>query len=109
MSNVVGGNVAPDMMDRDQGNPQGHGRRLGKVYPNQYCSNEAGGIAHRHSINIPLGQSGIRWRKGPDHREKGEFPMNILAFESTCDETAVAVVRDGRESSRVAPMTSMSV
>ena len=23
--------------------------------------------------------------------------MNILAFESTCDETAVAVVRDGRE------------
>ena len=23
--------------------------------------------------------------------------MNILAFESTCDETAVAVVRNGRE------------
>ena len=23
--------------------------------------------------------------------------MNILAFESTCDETAAAVVRDGRE------------
>ncbi len=24
--------------------------------------------------------------------------MNILAFESSCDETAVAVVRDGRDS-----------
>ena len=23
--------------------------------------------------------------------------MNILAFESSCDETAVAVVRDGRQ------------
>ncbi|MBQ5568112.1 MAG: tRNA (adenosine(37)-N6)-threonylcarbamoyltransferase complex transferase subunit TsaD, partial [Oscillospiraceae bacterium] len=25
------------------------------------------------------------------------FPLNILAIESSCDETAVAVVRDGRK------------
>ena len=43
-----------------------------------------------------------RWRAGPScpsvsvPAEEGMIAMNILAIESSCDETAVAVVRDGR-------------
>ena len=31
-----------------------------------------------------------------EEEKDGCFPMNILAIESSCDETAVALVRDGR-------------
>ncbi len=31
------------------------------------------------------------------HPQKGLDAMNILSVESSCDETAVAIVRDGRE------------
>ena len=59
VGDVVGGDVAPDVMDRDQGHPKGQGGRLGEVHPHQHRSNEAGGIAHRHGVNVPLGQPGI--------------------------------------------------
>ena len=32
----------------------------------------------------------------PPLQRKKDLPLNILAFESSCDETAAAVVRDGR-------------
>ena len=32
----------------------------------------------------------------PPLQRKKDLPLNILAFESSCDETAVAIVEDGR-------------
>ena len=45
----------------------------------------------------PLTLTGARGRRwsGSSERKKREH-MKILAFESSCDETAVAVVEDGR-------------
>lgn len=45
----------------------------------------------------PSGPGAAQSPRTLDGRGKGRcFPMNILAIESSCDETAAAVVRDGR-------------
>ena len=48
--------MAPDMVDRDQGLAHGHGRSLGKIHTHQHGADEAGGIGHRHGIDIIPGQ-----------------------------------------------------
>ena len=52
MGNVVGGDVAPNVVDGDQGDSQGIGHGLGKIHPHQHRADEAGGIGHRHGVNI---------------------------------------------------------
>ena len=59
---VVGGDMAPDVMHRNQGNIQRHGRGLGEVHTHQHRADEARGIGHRHSVNILPGQSRLGQR-----------------------------------------------
>ena len=58
MGDVVGGDVAPDVMHRDQRDPQPIGHRLGKAHPHQHRADEAGGIGHRHAVDVPAGEAG---------------------------------------------------
>ena len=59
VGDVVGGDVPPHMVDRDQRHPQGIGHRLGKAHPHQHRADEAGGIGHGHGVNVPPGHPGL--------------------------------------------------
>jgi hypothetical protein len=56
VSDVVGGDVAPDMVHRDQRYPQSIGRRFGEVDPHQQRTDEAGGVGDRHGVDVRPGQ-----------------------------------------------------
>ena len=61
--------MAPDMMDGDQGDSQGKGRRLGKAEAHQHRADQAGGIGHRYGVNIGAGAAGADqglFRQGGD-------------------------------------------
>ena len=47
---IVGGDVAPHVVDGDEGQIQGHGGPLGKVHPHQHRPDEAGGIGDGHGV-----------------------------------------------------------
>ncbi len=49
---VIGGDVAPDVVHRDQGHPQGKGHRLGKAEAHQHRADKARGIGHRHRVDV---------------------------------------------------------
>ena len=54
VGDVVGGDVAPDVVHRDEGYPQTVGHRLGKGHPHQQSPDEAGGVGHGHGVNLRL-------------------------------------------------------
>ena len=51
--------MAPDVVHRDQGNPQGVGGGLGEADPHQHRADEARGIRHRHGVDVLPGQARI--------------------------------------------------
>ena len=55
---VVGGDVAPHMVNRDQGPVQGQRGPLGKVDPHQHRTDQARGIGHRHTVHLLPAQAG---------------------------------------------------
>ena len=59
VGNVVGSDVTPDMVDRNEGEPQGHGSPLGKIHPYQHRPDEAGGIGDGNGIQVRAGKAGI--------------------------------------------------
>ena len=59
MGDVVGGDVSPDMMHRDQRHTQGVGHRLGKAHPHQHRADEAGGVGHGYGVDVLPGQPGF--------------------------------------------------
>ena len=52
MGDVVSCDVAPDVVDGDEGHPQAVGHRLGEGHPHQQRPDEAGGIGHRHRVDV---------------------------------------------------------
>ena len=52
VGDVVGGDVPPHMVDRDQRHPQGIGHRLGKAHPHQHRANEPRGIGDGNAVHI---------------------------------------------------------
>ena len=62
VGDVVGGDVAPHMVDRDQREIQGHSRSLGEIHPHQHRADEAGAVGDRHGVQIPLGQARLIYR-----------------------------------------------
>ena len=55
VGDVVGGDMGPDMMDRDDGHIEAVGHRLSKVHAHQQGANEAGGIGYRHGVDVAPG------------------------------------------------------
>ena len=51
---VIGGDVAPDVVHRDQGHPQGKGHRLGEAEAHQHRADEPRGIGHCHRVDVGL-------------------------------------------------------
>ena len=49
---VVGGDVAPDVVHWNQGHIQGQGSSLGKVHPHQHRANEPRGIGDGNAVHI---------------------------------------------------------
>ena len=58
VGDVVGSDVPPHVVHGDEGHPQGIGHRLGKAHPHQHRPDEAGGIGHRHRVDVLAGQAG---------------------------------------------------
>ena len=54
---IVGGDVTPDMVYRNQGLVHSHSGGLGEVYTHQHGTDEAGGIGHCHGINLLSGKA----------------------------------------------------
>ena len=59
VGDVVGGDVAPDVVDGDERHPQSVGHGLGKAHPHQHRADEAGGVGHRHGVDVLPGQAGL--------------------------------------------------
>ncbi len=59
---VVGGDVAADVVYRDQGNAKAKNCGLGKINAHQHSANQAGGIADGNSVQLPAGDAGLRQR-----------------------------------------------
>ena len=59
---IVGGNVATDVVDRDQRHAQRIGHGLGEADPHQHGADEAGGIGDGHGVHVALGEPGIGQR-----------------------------------------------
>ena len=57
VGDVVGGDVAPDVVDGDQGHPQTVGHRLGEGHPHQQRPDEAGGVGHGHGVDVLPGDA----------------------------------------------------
>ena len=47
--------MAPDVVHRDQGHPQGVGHGFGEAQAHQHRADEARGIGHRHRVDILAG------------------------------------------------------
>ena len=60
---VVGGDVPPQVVHRDEGLPHGEGGALGEVHPHQQGSDEPRPIGHRHRVDVGPGHP--RLRQGP--------------------------------------------
>ena len=54
---IIGGNVAPDMVDRNQRDLQSHGRRLGEVDAHQHRTDKARRIGDTDGINVLPGNA----------------------------------------------------
>ena len=54
VGDVVGRDMAPDMVDRDQGHPQAIGRRLGEVHSHQQGPDEPRAVGDRHGVHVAL-------------------------------------------------------
>ena len=52
IGDVIGGDMSPDVVNRDQGFPQRQRRRLGEVHAYQHRADQAGGIGHGHGIDV---------------------------------------------------------
>ena len=50
VGDIIGRDVAPDMVDRDEGQVQSHGCPFGEVDPYQHSADEAGGIGDRYGV-----------------------------------------------------------
>ena len=59
---IVGGNVPPDVMDRDQGLVQRQRGGFGEIHAHQNRSDKTGRISHRHGVDVPAGQPGFLQR-----------------------------------------------
>ena len=59
MGDIIGGDVAPDVVDGDEGHPQAVSYRLGEGHPHQQCADKAGGVGHRHGVDVLLGHVGL--------------------------------------------------
>ena len=57
MGDVIGGDVAPDMVNRDDRHIESIGHRLSKVHTHQQGADEAGGVGHRYRVNVAPGDS----------------------------------------------------
>ena len=62
MGDVVGSDVSPHMVHRDQRTVQRHGRPLGKVHPHQHRPDEPRGVGNRNGIQLSLGQARLGYR-----------------------------------------------
>ena len=56
---VIGGDVPPDVMHRDQRHPQAVGHTFGKAHCHQHRPDKPRGVGHGHRVNIPFGQARI--------------------------------------------------
>ena len=56
---VVGRNVAPDVVHRDQGLVHGEGSGFREVHAHQHGANQPRGIGHGHGINVVPGQARV--------------------------------------------------
>ena len=52
MGDIIGRDVPPDMVDRDEGHPQPKGGGLGEGHPHQQRPDEPRGIGHRHGVDL---------------------------------------------------------
>ena len=52
IGDVIGGDMSPDVVNRDQGFPQCQRRRLGEVHAHQHRADQTGGIGHGHGIDV---------------------------------------------------------
>ena len=59
---IVGGDVATDVVDRDQRHVQRIGHGLGEADPHQHGADETGGIGDGHGVHVALGEPGIGQR-----------------------------------------------
>ena len=55
IGDIVCSDMAPDMMDRDQGQPCGQGDTLGKVHAYEDRANQSGGVGHRYRVQVLSG------------------------------------------------------
>ena len=49
---VIGGDMAPDMVYRDQGHTQAVSHALGKAHRHQHRADKARGVGHGHRVNV---------------------------------------------------------
>ena len=67
---IVGGDMAPDMVHRDQRHPKAVGHGFGKAQAHQYSPDETGGVGDGHGVNVLPGAAGVRqgfFCQGRDH------------------------------------------
>ena len=100
MSDVVGGDVAPDMVHRDQRYPQSIGRRFGEVDPHQQRTDEAGRIGHGDGVQLAARQAGVLQRllgktvDGLNMLARGDLRHNAAVFAVQRDLRGDAVRQD---------------
>ena len=56
ISQVIGRDVAPDVMDRDQRLPQGQSGGFGEIHPHQHRTDEARRVGHGHGVDFLPGK-----------------------------------------------------
>ena len=75
MGDVVGGDVAPDVMDGHQRQAQRHGRTLGEVHAHKDSADEAGGVGDGDGVQLLLGDSSV----GQGLVSQGGDGLHVLA------------------------------
>ena len=85
VGDVVGGDVPPDVVDGDQGHPQGAGRRLGEVHPHQHRPDEAGGVGDGDGVQVLPAQPGV----GQGPLGQGDDGLHVLPGGDLGDHPAV--------------------
>ena len=85
MSNIVCGNMSPDMVDGHQRQTHRHSRTLGEVHTHQHRTDQAGGIGDGNGVQIGLGHTGI----GKGLVGEGGNGLHMLAGSDLGDYAAV--------------------
>ena len=62
ISQIIGRDVSPDMVHRNEGLIERQGSCLGKVDTHQHCANKTRSIGHRYGIDILSGQPRLHQR-----------------------------------------------